>query len=351
MIKKYFLSLLITLSISSTFLHAGDFIPDELDILSDTINYAVELTNIASLNSKNHLQIKGTAALSSIKNIARACYDAFELIIAQDIYSSTSANNKFQKRLLDVFSLTMLCSCFINLKFALHDKESFVNSKKIAEANQTKKTILPNQKNKQIVWLTCNTILPYIALAIKRLMWDQKNFRNILHYADNTDLNSNLYYDIKLLIFSRLITNISENLRRSILYKQLNSKLDIPSKNKHITATDTQNADKTDEQFLMPIEGVFSYPGIGTVVTGKIEKGKIKVGEEVFIIGSESSKNAIVHSISTLDKELTECAAGNNVVGILFKDITEESVQRGHLLTKASIAKSSKNFNDEVVHF
>ena len=88
-----------------------------------------------------------------------------------------------------------------------------------------------------------------------------------------------------------------------------------------------------DQPFLMPIEDVFSISGRGTVVTGRIERGKIKVGEEVEIVGLRETQKSVVTGVEMFRKLLDEGVAGDNV-GCLLRGIDKDAVERGQVLCK-----------------
>ena len=90
---------------------------------------------------------------------------------------------------------------------------------------------------------------------------------------------------------------------------------------------------EVDKPFLMPIEDVFSISGRGTVVTGRIERGKVKVGEEIEIIGFGPTKKKIVTGVEMFRKLLDEGMAGDNV-GVLLRSTEKEEVERGQVLAK-----------------
>ncbi|BAF35188.1 elongation factor Tu [Candidatus Carsonella ruddii PV] len=102
-----------------------------------------------------------------------------------------------------------------------------------------------------------------------------------------------------------------------------------------------------DKPFLMPIEDVFSISGRGTVVTGKIERGIIKTGEEIEIVGFKETIKTIVIGIEMFKKTLDEGFAGENV-GILLRSIKREEVERGQVLIKSGTIKPHTNFICEV---
>jgi elongation factor Tu len=101
-----------------------------------------------------------------------------------------------------------------------------------------------------------------------------------------------------------------------------------------------------DKPFLMPIEDVFSISGRGTVVTGRIERGIIKVGEEVEIIGIRDTQKSIVTGVEMFRKLLDQGQAGDNV-GCLLRGIDKEAVERGQVLCKPGSVKPHKKFKAE----
>src|SRR3977135_4448528 len=101
-----------------------------------------------------------------------------------------------------------------------------------------------------------------------------------------------------------------------------------------------------DQPFLMPIEDVFSISGRGTVVTGRIERGKIKVGEEVEIVGLKATKKSVVTGVEMFRKLLDQGEAGDNV-GCLLRGIGKDEVERGQVLCKPGSVKPHKKFKAE----
>src|SRR5208337_4734560 len=94
-----------------------------------------------------------------------------------------------------------------------------------------------------------------------------------------------------------------------------------------------QPARELDKPFLMPIEDIFSIQGRGTVVTGRIERGKVKVGEEVEIVGFRDTRKTVVTGVEMFKKQLDEGMAGDNA-GLLLRGIAKEDVERGMVLAK-----------------
>ncbi|OGI76897.1 translation elongation factor Tu [Candidatus Nomurabacteria bacterium RIFCSPHIGHO2_02_FULL_33_12] len=99
--------------------------------------------------------------------------------------------------------------------------------------------------------------------------------------------------------------------------------------------------------FLMPIEDIFSIEGRGTVVTGKIERGIVKVGEEVEIVGIKDTAKTTITGIEMFNKNLKEGMAGDNA-GILIRGIKKEDVTRGQVLAKIGSVTPHSNFECEV---
>ena len=104
---------------------------------------------------------------------------------------------------------------------------------------------------------------------------------------------------------------------------------------------------ETDKPFLMPVEDIFSIEGRGTVVTGKIDRGTIKVGEEVEIIGLKPTQKTVVTGIEMFNKSLTEGIAGDNA-GVLIRGLKKEDVTRGQVLAKPGTVKPHTDFEAEV---
>ncbi len=99
--------------------------------------------------------------------------------------------------------------------------------------------------------------------------------------------------------------------------------------------------------FLMPIEDIFSIEGRGTVVTGRIERGQVKVGEEVEIVGIKPTAKTTVTGIEMFNKQLTEGQAGDNA-GILLRGTKKEDVHRGQVLSKVGSVTPHTDFDAEV---
>ena len=97
----------------------------------------------------------------------------------------------------------------------------------------------------------------------------------------------------------------------------------------------------------MPIEDIFSIEGRGTVVTGRVERGKVKVNEEVEIVGLKPTAKTVVTGIEMFQKTLDEGLAGDNV-GVLLRGLKKEDVERGQVLAKPGSVTPHSDFEAEV---
>ena len=102
-----------------------------------------------------------------------------------------------------------------------------------------------------------------------------------------------------------------------------------------------------DKPFLMPIEDVFSIKGRGTVVTGRVERGKLIVNEEIELVGIRETKKSVVTGIEMFKKSLDDARAGDNV-GLLLRGIEKEDVERGQVIAKPGSITPHKKFEAEV---
>jgi len=102
-----------------------------------------------------------------------------------------------------------------------------------------------------------------------------------------------------------------------------------------------------DKPFLMPVEDVFSIKGRGTVATGRIERGIVKVGDEVEIVGIKPTKKTVVTGVEMFRKQLDEGRCGDNV-GVLLRGIEREDIERGQVLAKPGSVTPHTEFEAEV---
>lgn len=119
------------------------------------------------------------------------------------------------------------------------------------------------------------------------------------------------------------------------LAKQLDEYIPVPERD-------------VEKPFLMPIEDIFSIEGRGTVCTGKIERGVIKVGEEVEIVGIKPTQKTTVTGIEMFNKSLKEGMAGDNA-GVLVRGIKKEDIHRGQVLAKPGTVTPHTDFEAEVL--
>jgi elongation factor Tu len=102
-----------------------------------------------------------------------------------------------------------------------------------------------------------------------------------------------------------------------------------------------------DKPFMMPIEDVFSISGRGTVVTGRVERGRVKVGEEIEIVGFKPTEKKIVTGVEMFRKLLDAGEAGDNI-GVLLRGVEKDDVERGQVLAKPGTIKPHTKFKGEV---
>jgi elongation factor Tu len=102
-----------------------------------------------------------------------------------------------------------------------------------------------------------------------------------------------------------------------------------------------------DKPFLMPVEDVFAIKGRGTVVTGRVERGKLKLNEEIEIVGLKETKKTVVTGLEMFRKTLDETIAGDNV-GVLLRGVEKDDVERGQILAKPGSITPHTEFEAEV---
>jgi elongation factor Tu len=102
-----------------------------------------------------------------------------------------------------------------------------------------------------------------------------------------------------------------------------------------------------DKAFLMPVEDVFSISGRGTVATGRVERGKVKVGEEIEVVGIKATQKTVVTGVEMFRKTLDEGMAGDNV-GCLLRGLKREEIERGQVLAKPGSITPHTKFEAEV---
>jgi elongation factor Tu len=123
--------------------------------------------------------------------------------------------------------------------------------------------------------------------------------------------------------------------------KKIDELMEAVDKNVPLPARDL------DKPFLMPVEDIFSISGRGTVVTGRIERGKVKVGEEIEIVGFKPTEKKVVTGVEMFRKLLDEGVAGDNV-GVLLRGVEKSDVERGQVLAKPGTIKPHTKFKGEI---
>lgn len=126
--------------------------------------------------------------------------------------------------------------------------------------------------------------------------------------------------------------------------------LGYPAMQKLMDALDTYIPEPkrdTEKPFLMPIESVFSISGRGTVATGRIEQGKIKIGDEVEVVGFGKRLKTVVTGVEMFKKELSEGQAGDNA-GLLLRGLKKEDIERGMVLAKTGSINPHNKFEAKV---
>ncbi|MBI4991373.1 elongation factor Tu [Candidatus Gottesmanbacteria bacterium] len=103
----------------------------------------------------------------------------------------------------------------------------------------------------------------------------------------------------------------------------------------------------TEKPFLMPVEDVFSIKGRGTVVTGRVERGKVKVNEEIEIVGIKATQKTVITGVEMFRKTLDEAMAGDNV-GLLLRGVEKHQVERGQVIAKPGSITPHTEFEAEI---
>jgi len=117
-----------------------------------------------------------------------------------------------------------------------------------------------------------------------------------------------------------------------------------------LDAIDTHIPEPTrdiEKPFLLPVEDTFSIKGRGTVATGRVERGKIKVNEDVEVVGLKATKKTVVTGVEMFHKQLDEAIAGDNV-GLLLRGVEKEDIERGQVIAKSGSITPHTEFETEV---
>ncbi len=179
-------------------------------------------------------------------------------------------------------------------------------------------------------------------------------FLNKCDMVDDKDLIDLVEEEVRELLTKQGFDGVKTPVIRGSALKALESK-DINSEwsQKVLELINTLDAyiplpvRETDKPFLMPIEDIFSIEGRGTVVTGRIERGQVKIGEEVEIIGLTPTAKTTITGIEMFNKQLEMGMAGDNA-GILLRGTKKEDVHRGQVLAKTGSVTPHTEFSGEV---
>jgi elongation factor Tu len=106
-------------------------------------------------------------------------------------------------------------------------------------------------------------------------------------------------------------------------------------------------ARETDKPFLMPVEDIFSISGRGTVATGRVERGRIKVNDKIQIVGIRETRDTVVTGLEMFNKILDEAQAGENV-GVLLRSIEKKDIERGMVLAAPGTCKPHTKFKGTI---
>ncbi len=179
-------------------------------------------------------------------------------------------------------------------------------------------------------------------------------FLNKCDMVDDKDMIDMVEEEIRELLTKQGFDGAGAPVIRGSALKALEAtSLDDPWAKKIIELTDALDTyipvpeRDTTKPFLMPVEDIFSIEGRGTVVTGKIERGSVKVGEEIEIVGIKPTQKSTVTGIEMFNKNLQEGMAGDNA-GILLRGLKKEDVTRGQVLCKPGTTTPHDNFTCEV---
>lgn len=178
-------------------------------------------------------------------------------------------------------------------------------------------------------------------------------FLNKVDMVDDPDMIDMVEEEIREKLTKHGFPGATTPIIRGSALKALNgesSELGGPAIDKLMEAIDTYIPEpkrEIDKPFLMPIESVFSISGRGTVATGRIEQGKVKVGEEVDIIGFGKKFSSVVTGVEMFKKTLNEGVAGHNA-GLLLRGVKKEDIERGMVVAKPGSITPHKKFKAKV---
>lgn len=178
-------------------------------------------------------------------------------------------------------------------------------------------------------------------------------FLNKVDMVDDPDMVDMVEEEIRDLLSKYNFPGKEVPVIRGSALKALNgdqSEIGVKAINKLLEALDTYipaPIREVDKPFLMAVEGVFSIAGRGTVATGRVERGKVKVSEEIEIVGLGAHAKTIVTGVEMFRKTLNEGEAGDNV-GILLRGTKKEEIERGMVLVKPGSVMPHKKFKAQI---
>ncbi len=179
-------------------------------------------------------------------------------------------------------------------------------------------------------------------------------FLNKVDMVDDISMVELVEEEVRDLLTQKGFPGATTPIIRGSALKALNgdtSEIGIPAIMKLMEAVDTfivTPKREVEKPFLMPIEDVFSISGRGTVVTGRIEQGIVKVGDEVEMIGFKDTCKTTVTGVEMFNKEMKEAMAGDNV-GLLLRGTKKEDVERGQVLAKPGSLTPHKKFKAQIL--
>ena len=179
-------------------------------------------------------------------------------------------------------------------------------------------------------------------------------FLNKCDMVDDKDLIDLVEEEVRELLNKQGFDGVNTQIIRGSGLKALESKsVDDEYAKKVLELVDTLDSfipdpvREIEKPFLMPVEDIFTIEGRGTVVTGRIERGKVKVGEEVEIVGIKDTQKSTVTGIEMFNKQLDEGMAGDNA-GILLRGVKKDDLTRGQVIVKPGSVTPHTEFEGEV---
>lgn len=223
--KLYLLNLIFTLCFYN-FVTAERYIFQD-NLLLNGLRYAINLFGIKACDSRNPNEIKANAAINGLQSAYLGFKNVKDII---DYYNNAKNAGQSEKALNAILALWSVQLLVGNVKFSHLGLKVFYKARKIAKFNKKIKLSMTNEKIKQVIWLTFNTVLPYLCYAVTRIYYDKIELKSAFYKEvtktneDASEINglSTLFpaSDIALSL-GRLISDTSEMTRKKILYKKV----------------------------------------------------------------------------------------------------------------------------------